>query len=196
MDVRSAGKKKTGVLILFGGYYRMGAVALCAVFLMILSVTGCGLLAKVRSVTARKPAQDTTPVAAVSRLDSLWGAELPADTLVLETESVGGKPQEAANGERWMLGTGVVDLSAGKSGAEVPGYRVQLASADKRGALEKMKLKVEREMKTAAYLDSLGGRFTLRIGDFREKKRAEVEKQRAVSYGYEHAWIVQTKVRR
>ncbi len=71
---------------------------------------------------------------------------------------------------------------------------MQLASSSDRRTLETLVARVEREFGTAAYLDDNGGAFTLRIGAFDSMNVARSECDRAISYGYINAWIVQTMI--
>jgi hypothetical protein len=127
---------------------------------------------------------------AYSLMDSLWQAPLPVDTVILEERS-GKSPQSTDN---------IFENRHGPASAEIGpaagamGYRVQLASAEIKKDLETLALGVEREFETKVYLDKFGDRFYLRIGDFLEKSRAQALREKAVSYGYRHAWIVQTPI--
>jgi len=60
--------------------------------------------------------------------------------------------------------------------------------------LEAIVKRVEREFSTKAFVEEHGGRFVLRIGSFLHLDQAKAERDRAVSYGYKHAWIVQTDI--
>jgi len=130
------------------------------------------------------------PTVVDSRLDSLWREQLPADTILLTPRKDDGSTASESIQKIWR-GPGSADLD---NRGPVSGYRVQLASAEKSEELEPLLRKVEREMKTKAYMEFHGGRYTLRIGDFIDKTEAEIERKRAVSFGYKHAWVVQTKV--
>ena len=74
------------------------------------------------------------------------------------------------------------------------GWRVQLASSPARKALEELVQSVEREFGSAAYLEDHDGVVTLRIGAFTSLQAAQRERDRAVTYGYKNAWIVQTPI--
>jgi len=151
---------------------------------------GCGMLRNLKSIRIGKKQAAEQPAAVSSRLDSLWQEKLPADTILLKAR----KKEEPAlypaiREDRRR--PGYVDLMAG---GPLPGYRVQLASAERKEELEPLLLKIRQEMKTEAYLELHGARYTVRIGDFRNKAEAEAEKKRAVLFGYRQAWVVQTKV--
>lgn len=152
--------------------------------------SGCSALRALKNIRPLERKEAGQPAAVHSRLDSLWQSSVPADTVVLTP-----RPEksliildEVYKGAREP---GHADLGAE---ASAQGYRVQLASAESREELEPLLLKIEREMQRKAYLEFRGDRYTLRIGDFRDLDDAEAERKRAVSYGYKHAWIVQTGV--
>ncbi|MBN2288328.1 MAG: SPOR domain-containing protein [Candidatus Glassbacteria bacterium] len=159
---------------------------------LLLGITGggCSVLRSLKEIRSGGQKEPERPAEAASRMDSLWQAQLPADTILLAP-----RPEnKAAVPEGLQLGPrepGFADLG---TKAAVPGYRVQLASSERREELEPLMIKVESEMKTAAYLELHSDRYTLRIGDFRNKAEADAERNRAVSFGYRHAWVVQTRV--
>ncbi|HUU29455.1 MAG TPA: SPOR domain-containing protein [archaeon] len=123
-------------------------------------------------------------------MDSLWLAPLPVDTVVLQERARVNSGAPAVSPER----------RRGPSSAQVGsvdrvwGYRVQLASAEKKEELQTLCLRVEREFGTTAYLEKLGGRYCLRVGDYLDKTEAEEQRLRAVSFGFKHAWIVQALI--
>jgi len=151
---------------------------------------GCSLISKF-SHRGASPVLPQQAVPVVSRVDSLFNSSLPADTLFL-TERTGG---EAAG-----LLPEVAPLRLGPSSAMVFGqdivwgWRVQLASSSDKKVLESIISQVEREFDSPAYLVDLDGYWALRIGAFDNLESASRERDRAVSYGYKAAWIVQTGI--
>jgi hypothetical protein len=123
-----------------------------------------------------------------SLLDSLWRAPLPVDTVVL-AERHSAPVQAPVSRYEYRLGPASAEIS---NSAQVPGYRVQLASAEEREILDTMRLSVERELETRAYVEKHYDLFTLRIGDYIRHADAEAKRRQAVSYGFKNAWIVQT----
>ena len=164
--------------------------ALGLLLLLSLIGSGCSILRNLKELKAGRKEETAQPSVVYSRLDSLWREQLPADTILLTPRKDEGPTASESIKKTWM-GPGSADLD---SYGPVPGYRVQLASDEKREELEPLLRKVEREMKTKAYLEFQGGRYALRIGDFLAKVEAQIERKRAVSFGYKHAWVVQTKV--
>jgi SPOR domain len=171
----------------YGGF-TTGAVGL--VMIMGLLGSGCSTLRSLKNIRPQGKKIIEQPTAVPSRLDSLWRSQIHVDTVVLTPRTKESLTiyDEAYKGVREP---GHADLGAK---ASVRGYRVQLASAESREELEPLLTKIEREMQRKAYLEFRGDRYTLRIGDFKDKVTAEAERKRAVSYGYKHAWIVQTGV--
>jgi len=127
---------------------------------------------------------------ATSVLDSLWQAGLPVDTVILTERS---RADCLPTDSRALFRRGPSSVEVGAP-AKIRGYRVQLASSDNRQALEAILHRVEREFSTPAYLEEQDGRYALRIGSFLHLEQAQAERDRAVSYGYKHAWIVQTEI--
>ena len=175
------------------GRYILPGIPVKAVVLVLffgILSSGCAALSSLREIGSWKKKPAAEPETVYSRLDSLWNERMPVDTVLLST-----RKEEETSEYRGIMnkrgGTGYVDLADKRT---VPGYRVQLASAERSEELEPMLPKIRREMKTEAYLEFHGDRYTVRIGDFLNKDEVEIEKKRAVSFGYKHAWIVQTKV--
>ena len=164
--------------------------ALGLVLLLSLIGSSCSILRNLKELKAGRKEEAAQPSVVNSRLDSLWREQLPADTILLTPRKDDGSTTSESIQNIWRE-PGSADLDRH---GPVPGYRVQLASDEKKEELEPLLLKVEREMKIKAYLEYHGGRYTLRIGDFIDKAEAEIERKRAVSFGYKHAWVVQTKV--
>ena len=127
---------------------------------------------------------------APSVLDSLWRAGIPVDTVILTERSREGY---LSTDNRAVFRRGPSSVEVGMP-AKIRGYRVQLASSDSRRDLEALLQRVEREFSTTAYLEEQDGRYALRIGSFIRLEQAQAERDRAVSYGYKHAWIVQTDI--
>jgi len=135
---------------------------------------------------SQEPAATHVP----SVLDSLWQAGLPVDTVILEQRS----PEDyVPTDNRAVFRRGPSSVQVGMP-AKIRGYRVQLASSESRQDLEAIVQRVEREFSTRAYLEEQGGRYALRIGSFIRLNQAQAERDRAISYGYKHAWIVQTDI--
>ncbi len=175
------------------GHYILSGIPVKALVLVLLFgilSSGCAALRSLREIGSWKKKPAAEPKTVYSRMDSLWNEEMPVDTVLLSK-----RKEEGMSGYRGIKnkrgGTGYVDLA---DNLAMPGYRVQLASAESSEELEPMLPKIRREMQTEAYLEFHGDRYTVRIGDFLNKDEAEIEKKRAVSFGYKHAWIVQTKV--
>ena len=148
--------------------------------------TGCvGLKARL-SALRRHPQPASAVQEVVSPLDSLWRCALPVDTVVLEE-----RPAGTAEQTEYNPAPAPADLvTPGKAW----GYRVQLASSADKKELEALLARVEREFGTRPVLEELEGRYSLRIGSFRNMETAETERLRAFSYGYKYAWIVQTQI--
>ena len=164
--------------------------AFALVIILGLSGPGCSTLRSLKKIKPREAKVVEQSTAVPSRLDSLWRSQVPVDTVVLSPREK--QSSEIYNGAyKGIREPGHADLGAE---ASIQGYRVQLASAESREELEPLLIKIEREMQRTAYLEFRGDRYTLRIGDFQDKAVAEAERKRAVSYGYKHAWIVQTEV--
>lgn len=125
-----------------------------------------------------------------SVLDSLWRTGLPVDTVILEERSREDY-SSAGNNASFRRGPASVELGVPE---KIRGYRVQLASSESRKDLEAIVNQVEREFSTRAYLEEHDSRYVLRIGSFIRLDQAQAERDRAVSYGYKHAWIVQTNI--
>ncbi|MEA1996678.1 MAG: SPOR domain-containing protein [Gemmatimonadota bacterium] len=134
--------------------------------------------------------------AAPSLSDSLWRAPLPVDTVILE-EKVESRGEVAGPGGRSCP---AIELRRGAGSAEIGsisrdwGYRVQLASVERKEDLQDICLRVEREFEIPAFVEKHDERYVLRIGAFLDKKEAEALRRLAVSFGYKHAWIVQTLI--
>ena len=152
--------------------------------------SGCGLKERFGGPATRQAAVQPV-IPAAGRVDSLFSSALPADTLFLA---------EQTGNASAPLAPDVAPLRLGPSSAEVIGqqavwgWRVQLASSSDLEALETLVNRVEREFGSVAYLVDLGGYWVLRIGAFDNQDAAERERDRAVSYGYKNAWIVQTGI--
>jgi uncharacterized protein YceK len=163
--------------------------------LLIFVLAGCLTLASgcssLRAKLGGKPGAEE-PVAshAPSVLDSLWRAGLPVDTVILTERS---REDYLPTDNRAVFRRGPSSVELGMP-AKIRGYRVQLASSDSRQDLEALLPRVEREFSTTAYLEEQDGRYALRIGSFIRLEQAQAERDRAVSYGYKHAWIVQTDI--
>ena len=146
---------------------------------------GCS---SIRSRLGIKEAQPRGEV--FSLLDSLWRSPMPVDTVILEERPVAREWLEETQAEHRR---GPASAEVGRV-AKVWGYRVQLASSGKKGELESVFLRVQREFDKPAYIEKHSDCYCLRIGNFTNKAEAEALRARAVSYGYRHAWIVQTLV--
>ncbi len=151
-------------------------------------VSGCSSLKAKLGGKPGAPEPAATHVASV--LDSLWLAGLPVDTVILEERS---REDYTPTDNRAVFRRGPASVEVGRP-AKIRGYRVQLASSDSLNDLEVIVKKVEREFSTRAYLEEYDGRYVLRIGSFIRLNQAQAERDRAVSYGYKHAWIVQTDI--
>lgn len=149
---------------------------------------GCSLASRFEH-SAPPPA----PVAmtASGRVDSLFNSALPADTLF---------PAGQPSAGRLPLTPLVTPLRKGPASLEIAGqdyvmgWRVQLASSPDRKVLEDIVARVEREFGSESYLVDFDGYSALRIGAFDNLEAAGRERDRAVSYGYKNAWIVQTRI--
>jgi len=162
------------------------------VFLLAIGIcmgAGCSAFSSRFGGQARKELPEPAPLIP-SLLDSLWRAPLPVDTVVL-AERRSAPVQSTVSRYEYRLGPSSAEISYL---SQVPGYRVQLASAEKREILETMRSSVERELEARAYVEKHYDRFTLRIGDYIRQADAEAKREQAVSYGYKNAWIVQTLI--
>ncbi len=158
--------------------------------MVVMLVCGCNLVDRFGARSARIPA--AVPVAqGTGRVDSLWNSSLPADTLFLAREV-------SPAGGRLLAVSPTVRRGPASAEVLIPdsvwGWRVQLASADDRRVLEALVARVEREFGTTAYIDYLGSVCALRIGAYDNMDKAGSERDRAISYGYKNAWIVQTRI--
>lgn len=151
-------------------------------------VSGCSSLKAKLGGKPVAPEPAATHVASV--LDSLWQAELPVDTVILEERS---RDEYTPTDNKSVFRRGPSSVEVGVP-AKIRGYRVQLASSDSRKELGAIVKRVEREFSTRAYLEEYDSRYALRIGSFIRLDQAQAERDRAVSYGYKHAWIVQTDI--
>jgi hypothetical protein len=157
--------------------------------LTVVLTCGCSIADKFGSRSVQVPAAPVWQGA--DRVDSLWNSSLPADTLFLSRDL------SAMDGS---LLAGSEPVRRGPASAEVLypdsvwGWRVQLASSTDRMVLDALVARVEREFGTKVYLDCLGSASVLRIGAFNAMENAASERDRAISYGYTNAWIVQTKI--
>jgi hypothetical protein len=173
-----------------GSHAGRGSV-LCAALVLALtfSTAGCSAVSRVRTALERKPA--APPARVVSRLDSLASAGLPVDTLLLAGEPARLWPSAPGAADEYWLGPASAEVGPL---ARVQGWRVQLASSEKKQELESLVPGVERELGARVYLENLGTRYCLRVGDFRNREQADSERLRAVSFGFKHAWVVQTLI--
>jgi len=169
------------------GLKRIGSVVITAVIFV---SSGCSMAGKFGQ-SAPPAAVAPVPAPASGRVDSLFASSLPEDTLFLaEQPSTGTAP----------LLPLLAPLRKGPASLEVAGqdyvmgWRVQLASSADRKVLEKIVPRVEREFDSESYLVDFDGYSALRIGAFDNLDAAGRERDRAVSYGYKNAWIVQTRI--
>ncbi len=149
---------------------------------------GCSTLRGLTERVSRPRQVAAAALPAESALDSLWRSNLAADTVRLSGRPAPA-PEEILPEER--RGPSAATLGRG---LEPVGYRVQLAATEQREELEKLGRSVEREFQTTAYIERHDGRFSLRIGNFLRLEEAEALRRRAVSFGFKHAWIVQTRI--
>ncbi len=171
---------------LLKGKHTGAVISFCLAALL---VSGCSLAGRFGGGSARIAA---APVRTSGRLDSLWNSALKADTLFLSKETA---PPGAADllPESPPLRRGPASVEV-LSPDTVWGWRVQLASAAEKKTLEALVSRVEREFGVSAYLDRTESGYGLRIGAFTGMEAAGSERDRAVSYGYKNAWIVQTRI--
>ncbi|OGF98153.1 MAG: hypothetical protein A2Z86_07235 [Candidatus Glassbacteria bacterium GWA2_58_10] len=152
----------------------------------VLLLSGCAGLKARLSALRHHPQPAPAAQEVVSPLDSIWRSAVPVDTVILQE-----RPAEAAGQTEHNPAPAPAELVApGKAW----GYRVQLASSADKKELEVLLARVEREFGTRPALEESAGRYSLRIGSFRNLEAAEFERQRALSYGYKFAWIVQTQI--
>jgi len=152
---------------------------------------GCNLAGRLGSRNAQVP---VAPIQqSTGKVDSLWNSSMPADTLFLAREVSPAEESLLAGGLPARRGPASVEVLNPDS---VWGWRVQLASSsqDGRKVLEALVNRVEREFGSRAYIDCQGNGCALRIGAYDDMKEARSERDRAISYGYKNAWIVQTKI--
>ena len=167
------------------------ASVLIILFICVGAAGGCGLTQRFGHRSAATTAPAPAAVSSAGRVDSLFSSGMPVDTLFLDEQ-----PQVSST----ALLPVETPLRMGPASAEIAGidavwgWRVQLASSSDRKALENMIGRVEREFGTSAYLVDLDKYYALRIGAFDNLESAGRERDRAVSYGYRNAWIVQTMI--
>ncbi|MFH1071042.1 MAG: SPOR domain-containing protein [Candidatus Glassbacteria bacterium] len=154
------------------------------------AVAGCSVIRDLRDRirSRREPAGQV--VQARSVLDSVWLSGSPVDTVRLQPLPAGAAAGPVELPER-RRAPAAIEIAAPE---KVAGYRVQLASSQSREELAALLRRVEREFGLTPYLEGQEGFFTLRIGAFLDRQDAAAERERAVSYGYKYAWIVQTYV--
>lgn len=171
--------------ILFEGKYTGTVTSFCLAALL---VGGCSLADRFggRSANVAPP-----PVRTVGRLDSLWNSDLKTDTLMLGKET--SSPWASLLPEDLPIRRGPASVEV-RSPDSIWGWRVQLASAPESKVLEELVSRVEREFGRSVYIDRTESGYALRIGAFDGIKAAGSERDRAISYGYKNAWIVQTRI--
>jgi cell division septation protein DedD len=152
------------------------------------AMAGCSVIRDLRDRNRQTPVAQA--VQARSVLDSVWLSGSPVDTVQLQPLPAGAAagPVELPEHRR---APAAVEIAAQE---KVAGYRVQLASSKNREELVALVQRIEREFGSPPYLEEHEGFFTLRIGAYLDKQDAAAERERAVSYGYKHAWIVQTYI--
>ena len=77
---------------------------------------------------------------------------------------------------------------------EVDGFRVQLLTSGDYQRAREEKAKAMVRFDTTVYLQFEAPLYRLRIGDCVDRKQAEELRQKAISLGYNGAWIIQAKV--
>ncbi len=172
-------------MALLKGKYTGAVTSFCLAALL---VSGCSLADRFGGRSARIAA---APVQTSGRLDSLWNSALKADTLFLSKEI--SSPGASLLPDSPPLRRGPASVVV-LSPDTVWGWRVQLASAADKKTLEALVSRVEREFGASAYVDRIESGYALRIGAFAGMEAAADERDRAVSYGYKNAWIVQTRI--
>ena len=150
----------------------------------------CGCSSLKAKLGGKPVAQEPAAYRVTSALDSLCQAGLPVDTVILEQRRL---EDYTPTDDTAIYRRGPSSVELGVP-AKIRGYRVQLASSDRVEDLEAIVQRVEREFSTRVYLEEQDGRYALRIGSFIRLNQARAEKERAISYGYKHAWVVQTDI--